>query len=286
MKAKFFKTPRGRSVYDIVSINIDKYSLSHLQRGEPLKIAFFTDDKTHLPQYKRDIMVVQLGLNINLEEQENVWKERDCEEGIIDKSYLMASIEDIRQNIMGLVINELKVIGVAGLPMEESKKVIDIDVTPPKYIDSKEAMKRLSLSKSTFLGLVKKGKIKGIERYTPDGGWGFLEDDIEKLRKRKPEFLKKIWRRPYSVKSKDLKKVCEKGYSQNNLLKGVDICVSLEGASRLFSVEKDILLKLVKEKKVNKISSDDSEEMLFDKAYLEKVFNRNPEFLIRDVLVN
>ena len=96
--------------YDLMLLSIDEYSLRTLSRGDHLRVAFFTDNRDDLPWYKRNCMVSVIGKNLDLENQERVWKEKDSKEGYVDKNYLFASIKEVQERLLATVMKELNVL--------------------------------------------------------------------------------------------------------------------------------------------------------------------------------
>lgn len=94
--------------FNLVVVNLDKHSLSHLVRGEPVTIGFYTDNDHHLPQYNRGIMKVIIGTQDDLiKKYEAAFEERKSAEGMVDKSYLFAAMSEIKDKIFSLLSREL-----------------------------------------------------------------------------------------------------------------------------------------------------------------------------------
>jgi hypothetical protein len=101
IKSNFFKAKSGINRFEIVSVKLDDCSIKHINAGESIRIAFFLDKKVNLPWYKRDSMVITVGKNVSIDNFKNLWKNRDCKEGVIDKSYFKTSIDEINSDLKG-----------------------------------------------------------------------------------------------------------------------------------------------------------------------------------------
>ncbi len=287
MKAKFFQTEEGKSKYDVIAVSIDDYSFGHLKQGLPLRVAFFTDDKEHLPWYERDCMVFEIGLNINLDEYEQKWHERICKDGLVDKRYLMTSIREIRDNLVGVFTKELEVIGIGmhgnhkrgaeAIPFLE-KDIQEAtfysageSTEETKNIDKKQAAQILGIGHLSLTSLAKRGLIPG--EYEKGLGWSFERSHIESILKQKPEFLRKLWQHSHSVNRKSPVSAKEEFTGK--------IILSLDYASEILSIEKHILMKLAKEGEIPAEFNKDMGEWFFIKSDFEKLQIEKPALLLK-----
>lgn len=218
MEAKIFKDKKQPS-FDLMAIKIDEYSLAHLKQGHPLRVAVFTDDREDLPWYKRSCLIINIGSNIDLTQEERLWKDKLAHDGIVDKSYLLTSIREVRDKFVAMFQKELEVLGIMKLadPDEKiAKTALPSHFNPQEFtvddlmssankindrqINLQESAQALSLSTLSLSKLAKSGKVKG-QHGVYFSGWSFLESDIKKILEEEPEFLKKIWNHNASLKN-------------------------------------------------------------------------------------
>lgn len=192
--AKFFKSRTGKSKYDVISVNVDEYGLKHLKAGQPLRIAFFTDEKENLEWYERDCMVLNIGLNIDLNKSEEIWNNKISKDGVIDKGYLKTSILEIRDNLIKIFTKELESVGmnVIDKPINDKNLItLDEEISSVEFIGKKISAKILKISESSLLALARKKLIPGDMELGI--GWRFNKKQIEDIYDNPPGFLNRIW---------------------------------------------------------------------------------------------
>lgn len=276
MKTRFFKTNAESVRYDIICIKLDRYSLEHIKQGLTVRTAFYADNKEELPSYERECIVVEIGMNIDLNEKKSVWNERLSVDGHVDKNYLITSAQQIRKELVGMITEELSILGFEGpaqvkaiIPPEkelsESPRLLASDVEEEKemsvidkYLNLKQTATMLSISTATVLRLAREGVIAGkLNDVCP--GWAFYKEDVEQIRNNKPYFLKKIWE-----KSSIKKKVVES--QESDVLQ---IYVGIDMAKRILSLGQEEIMRHVKEGKLKAEFKEGINEWFFLKSDLE-----------------
>lgn len=200
MEAKLLKDPGNKCDYILVSA--DEQSLSYLNSGSPLRVAFFTDNNEGAPWYQRKAMVMIIGKDLDFEKHK-VHREGFFKKGLVDKSYLIDYIQKMKKKLIQMAMQELDVLDIPEEPMtgklmienmqESREEVIE---GPREMIDATQAAALLNVSYMTVTNLAKKGLIKGEHN---GFAWSFVKSDIENITKEEPEFLRKIWKHSKSI---------------------------------------------------------------------------------------
>ncbi|MEW6008862.1 MAG: hypothetical protein AB1629_04430 [Candidatus Omnitrophota bacterium] len=205
MEAKLLKDPNSKCDYVLVSA--DEQSISYLNSGLPLRIAFFIDNHGNLPWYKRKAMVIVIAKDLDFEKQD-IYKKGFVKKGLVDKSYLIDYIQKMKKKLIQMAMQELDVLDIPEEPMTTNLMIENItepepqeEISEPKeFINANEASEMLKVSYPTVINLAKKSMIRGEYNSC---GWCFVKSDIEQLLKDKPEFLRKIWNDPKSVSKRE-----------------------------------------------------------------------------------
>jgi hypothetical protein len=204
MEAKLLKDPDNKC--DYVYVSADEQSLSYLNSGNPLRVAFFTDNNENLPFYKRKAMVVIIGKDLDFKKHKT-YKAGFFRKGLVDKSYLIDYIQKMKKKLIQMAMQELDVLDIPEEPMT-AKLMIENMQEPQEEImeksgetiDRAQAAEILNVSPMTISNLAKKGLIKGQHN---GFGWSFVKSDIENIIKEKPDFLREIWNHSKSITKRE-----------------------------------------------------------------------------------
>lgn len=213
MEARLLKdSPAKTNACDYLLLSVDDQSFSYLNSGLPVRIAFAVDGNDHLPWNERKCMVVVIGKSLDFERYKH-HKEDIFKKGLVDKSYLVQYIAQMKKKLVQLAVDELEIFdkqlqleGAVLDNKEEAKQdpqpkpleiTLETGQEPKEYLALAQAAEMLQVSHCTLLNLAKEGKVKG----ECDGnGWYFIRSDIEGLLRESPEFLVKIWNSRQSIK--------------------------------------------------------------------------------------
>lgn len=209
MEARLFK--KDSKDCDYLLISLDDQGLFYLNQDMPLRVAFFVDNNENLPWYKRKCTVAIIGKNLNFEKHK-VYTEGIFKKGLVDKSYLISYVKDMKKKLVKMAMDEMEIFdeqlqledrtqeAIQESEQESKSEPLEIASEPveetKEYINTAEASKVLKVSYMTVLNLAKNGKIKGEHDST---GWYFIKSDIENLIKDEPDFLTKIWKHSRSI---------------------------------------------------------------------------------------
>lgn len=256
MEARLFK--KDSKDCDYLLISIDEQGLFYLNQDMPLRVAFYLDNNKDLPQHKRKWMVAIIGKNLDFE-RHKTYTEGPFKRGLIDKSYLISYIADMKKKIAKMAIDEIDTFEdqlqledhtqeVLQASEEQSEpeplEVISEPVEEPKeYISTDEASEILGISYPTLANLVNKEVIKGENN---GNGWYFVRADIEKITKEQPEFLTKIWNDPKSLRS--MEKINAELIFDNERYYHIDRAQKIIGLSAN-TIKKYVKLGLIRHKK-------------------------------------
>ena len=204
---------------DYLLVSLDDQSFNYLNSGMPVRMAFAVDNNEHLPWHQRKCMVAIVGKNLDFE-RHKVHKEGILKKGLVDKTYLIHYIAQMKKKLVQMATDELEIfdkqLQLEDHSMLESETTqnkeiepkpapkpleftVEVVKEPKEYLSAVRAAEMLNLSHHTLLGLAKTGKIKG-ERDSL--GWHFIKADIENILKERPEFLTKIWNDCRSINKK------------------------------------------------------------------------------------
>lgn len=200
MDAKLLKDPNNKCDYILVSA--DDQSLSYLNSGNPVRVAFFTDNNEGLPWHKRKAMVVIIGKDLDFEKHK-VYTKGFFKKGLVDKSYLIDYIQKMKKKLIQMAMQELDVLDIPEEPVTAKLMIESMPETQEEIVEelketinATQAAEMLNVSLSTISNLAKKGLIKGEHN---GFGWSFVKPDIENIIKEKPDFLRKIWKHSKSI---------------------------------------------------------------------------------------
>ena len=210
MEARLFKNNPGNCDYLLVSV--DEQGLLYLNQGAPLRVALFVDNNEDLPWHKRKCMVAIIGKNLDFEKHK-VYTEGIFKRGLVDKSYLISYIADMKKKLVNMAMEEMDIFdkelqledhtqeAVQENDQESRAEPLEISVEPVEEepmeeINTLQVSEMLNVSPMTVTNLTKRGLIKGEHSSFE---WSFVKLDIENLLKEQPEFLTKIWKHSRSI---------------------------------------------------------------------------------------
>jgi excisionase family DNA binding protein len=191
MEAKLLKNSSSKDSCDYLLISLDDQSFTYLEQGNPVRVAFFVDDKEGLPWYERKYMVATIGKNLDFKKYKTQ-PDQAFRKGLVDKSYLIDYINKMKQKLIKMALQDLETIDITN-----TTQLILNEPEEPEWLTTAEAAEVLNISKRSLLNLVRKKKIKG--EFDNANGWIFLRSDIQEILNSKPAFMKKIWKAPNSI---------------------------------------------------------------------------------------
>jgi hypothetical protein len=239
MEARLFK--KDSKDCDYLLVSLDEQSLFYLNQDMPLRAAFFVDDNSDLPWYKRKCTVAIIGKNLDFEKHKG-YTEGVFKRGLIDKNYLISYMKEMKKKLVKMAVDEMEIFD-QGLQLEdhtqeaiqaseEKSKSEPLEIIsepveePEEEIDMLEVSKMLRVSPMTILNLTKKGLIKGEH----SGSGFFIKSDIENLLKEEPDFLKKIWNHSRSLSKREQ-------YSEE-LKDGDEVFIHIRKAEKIISLSR------------------------------------------------
>ncbi|MBL7151996.1 MAG: helix-turn-helix domain-containing protein [Candidatus Omnitrophica bacterium] len=239
MEAKLLKDPDNGCDYVLVSA--DEQSISFLNSGSPLRVAFFTDNNEGLPWYKRKAMVVVIGKDLDFNKHHKICKDGFFKKGLVDKSYLIDYIQKMKKKLIQMAMQELEVLDIPGEPMDTKAMIEHIEEAPEaieeigESINTAQAAEILNISYMTISSLIKKGLIKGSNN---GFGWVFSKAYIENLLKERPDWLIKIWgnRRSYA----------RLGRGNGEISRDNDTFIHIDRAAKMINLSVNTMVKYAK----------------------------------------
>jgi hypothetical protein len=194
MEAKLLKNGSGKDSCDYLLISLDDQSFTYLEQGNPVRGAFFVDNKEDLPWYQRKYMVATIGKNLDFKKYKTQ-PDQAFRKGLVDKSYLIDYINKMKQKLIKMALQDLETIDITN-----ATELISCEPEEPEWLNTAEAAGLLNVSKRSLLNLVYKKKVKA--ELDKANGYLFLKSDLEDVIKDKPKFITKIWNCTKSVKRK------------------------------------------------------------------------------------
>ncbi|HAZ10806.1 MAG TPA: hypothetical protein DCY56_06855 [Candidatus Omnitrophica bacterium] len=284
MEAKLLKSPN--SSHDLLLIRLDDQSLSYLNNGSPIRVAFFMDNNEDLPWYKRKCMVAMIGKDLDFDKYKadpgEVFKN-----GMVDKGYLVDYINRMKKKLFQVAMEEL---GAFDVPLQipghsqinpgdiiniEKAEQEDIPISleeiqekPKECLSAPQVLEMLNISRAVLYKFIRQKKIKA--EFSTLLGWSFIRSDIEKVLEEKPEFLTKIWNNPCSIKNRE--------NSQRNLVYDNEEYIHIKRVETVLNLSDTTIKKYIKLGFI-KYKKDPHKEYYVSKNHLNELKANPPDWL-------
>lgn len=280
MEARLFKSNHNNDC-DYLLVSLDEQSLTYLNDGSPVRVAFFIDNNENFPWYKRKYMVAIIGKDLDFE-RHKIYTKGLFRKGLVDKSYLIDYIRKLKQKLYQIAMQELEVFDkqlklkdYSYRKLKDSKEnfsepleVISEAVKEPKeYLNTTQASEILNISHCTLLKLAKQEKIKGEYNIS---GWSFIKSDIKRLLKEEPEFLKKIWNNARSYE--------KKGKKSYKLIFDNEVCLHIKNAEKILNLSDTTIRKYIKLGLI-KYKKKDNTDYYIPETHIKELKANPPDWL-------
>lgn len=93
--------------FEIAFVEITDCIIEKLRKNQPVRIAFFKDDKEHLEWYQRKCIVLVLKRHTDFDQLDMVWTRERKIEGLIDRSLVFKSLKEMRRNLVKMIIKHI-----------------------------------------------------------------------------------------------------------------------------------------------------------------------------------
>lgn len=117
MEGYFYLSKDGTG-FNYLDIKLDDQAIDYLKRGSPIYCGLFVDDCTHLPDYKRSILKINIGKNIDVRQRAKDFKNKIPRELLIDKSYLFDALRNIHNKIAEEFSEEFPTMKIKTIPLK------------------------------------------------------------------------------------------------------------------------------------------------------------------------